>query len=114
MLWGIGLLVIGISPSLIYIYISTIIIGIGQAFEGLARVVIIQNQVPNNMLGKVFSISSSFNYTSDTLSLGFISAILAIISTSSAFWGGGGLILLIGLLGFSSLKERVGKIKKSI
>ena len=64
------------------------------------------------MLGKVFSISSSINYTSDTLSLGFISSILAIFSTSSVFWGGGGIILIIGLMGFSSLRKRNELIEK--
>jgi MFS family permease len=105
-LWGSGLLLIGLSPSIFVIYIATIAIGIGQATEGLGRIVIIQEQVPSNMLGKVFSISSSINYTSDTLSLGVISSILAIFSTSSVFWGGGGMILIIGLMGFSSLRKR--------
>ena len=36
-------------------------------------------------------------------SLGIISSILAILSTSSVFWAGGGIILTIGLIGFSSL-----------
>ncbi|MFJ8511928.1 MFS transporter [Lysinibacillus xylanilyticus] len=111
-LWGSGLLLIGLSPSIFVIYIATIIIGIGQASEGLGRIVIIQEQVPCNMLGKVFSISSSINYTSDTLSLGVISSILAIFSTSSVFWGGGGIILIIGLIGFSSLRKRNELIKK--
>ena len=111
-LWGSGLLLIGLSPSIFVIYIATIIIGIGQASEGLGRIVIIQEHVPCNMLGKVFSISSSINYTSDTLSLGVISSILAIFSTSSVFWGGGGIILIIGLIGFSSLRKRNELIKK--
>jgi len=111
-LWGSGLLLIGLSPSIFVIYIATIIIGIGQSSEGLGRIVILQEQVPSNMLGKVFSISSSINYTSDTLSLGFISSILAIFSTSSVFWGGGGIILIIGLMGFSSLRKRNELIEK--
>ncbi|MFE3574886.1 MFS transporter [Lysinibacillus sp. NPDC059133] len=111
-LWGSGLLLIGLSPSIFVIYIATIIIGIGQASEGLGRIVILQEKVPSNMLGKVFSISSSINYTSDTLSLGVISSILAIFSTSSVFWGGGGIILIIGLMGFSSLIKRNELTKK--
>ncbi|MDM5247281.1 MFS transporter [Lysinibacillus sp. G4S2] len=104
-LWGSGLLLIGLSPSIFVIYIATIIIGIGQASEGLGRIIIIQEQVPGNMLGKVFSISSSINYTSDTLSLGVISSILAIFTTSSVFLGGGGIILIIGLMGFMFFKK---------
>lgn len=111
-LWGIGLLVIGLSPSIFVIYMATILIGIGQANEGLARIVIIQEEVPSNMLGKMFSISSSINYTSDTLSLGAISSVLAFFSTASVFGFGGGAILIIGLLGFSSLRQRHTIIKK--
>ncbi len=111
-LWGSGLLMIGLSPSIFMIYIATILIGIGQASEGLGRIVIIQKEVPNNMLGKVFSISSSINYTSDTVSLGIISSILAILSTSSVFWAGGGIILAIGLIGFGSMGKGNGLLKK--
>lgn len=105
-LWGTGLLAIGIYPSITIIYVATILIGIGQASEGLARVVILQNQVPRNILGKVFSISSSLNYTSDTLSLGAISGILAIFSTAIVFSGGGVAILLTGIIGAITLKTK--------
>ncbi|AMW98900.1 MFS transporter [Rummeliibacillus stabekisii] len=105
-LWGSGLLVIGLSPSIFMIYLATILIGVGQASEGLGRIVLIQKQVPNNMLGKVFSISSSINYTSDTVSLGIMSSVLAILSTTSVFWAGGGIILTMGLIGFSSLRKQ--------
>lgn len=109
-LWGGGLLAIGVYPSITIIYIATVLIGIGQASEGLSRIIILQDQVPGNMLGKVFSISSSLNYTSDTLSLGAISGVLAVFSTAVVFSGGGAAILLTGIVGALTLKRRSQKI----
>lgn len=105
LLWGGGILLIGMFPSMNFIYLATILIGVGQASEGLARVVILQSQVPSNMLGKVFSTSSSLNYASDTVSLGAISSILAIFTTASVFTGGGVIIFGVGLLGMLFLKQ---------
>ncbi len=104
-LWGVGLVVLGLFPSIQMIYFCTILIGVGQASQGLTRVVILQEQVPRNMLGKVFSTSSSINYASDTLSLGTISSILALLSTAASFLSGGIIILIIGMLGTMILKR---------
>lgn len=57
------------------------------------------------MLGKMFSISSSINYTSDTLSLMVIGSVLPLLSTTSIFLVGGGVIVLIGLMGINSLRN---------
>ncbi|WP_347553173.1 hypothetical protein ABFG93_21625 (plasmid) [Pseudalkalibacillus hwajinpoensis] len=54
-LWGLGLLMIGTPPTMSVIYIATTLIGMDQASEGLSRVVILQEKVPANILGKVFS-----------------------------------------------------------
>jgi DHA3 family macrolide efflux protein-like MFS transporter len=111
-LWGIGLVTIGVTSSINVIYVATILVGMGQACEGLASTVIFQNQVPKYMLGKVFSISSSLNYTSDTVSLGLVSTILTLFTTATVFFGGGLIIVLTGVIGTLSLKERYKKIKK--
>lgn len=108
-LWGLGLVVIGIFPSITIIYIAMVLIGIGQASEGLARIIILQDQVPSNMLGKIFSMSSTINYLSDTISLGAISSVLGVFATSSIFSGGGCIILVIGLAGMVSLKNHSNK-----
>ena len=108
-LWGLGLLVIGIFPSITIIYIAMVLIGIGQASEGLARIIILQDQVPSNMLGKIFSMSSTINYLSDTISLGAISSVLGVFATSSIFSGGGCIILVIGMAGMVSLKNHSNK-----
>ncbi|MFC0524948.1 MFS transporter [Pontibacillus salicampi] len=98
-LWGIGLLIIGMFPSMSIIYLAAILIGLGQASEGLSRVVLLQDQVPAHMLGKVFSTSSSLNYACDTISLGAFSSVLGLFSTAMLFSSGGALLLLIGVLG---------------
>lgn len=104
-LWGLGLVLIGIFPSITIIYIAMVLIGIGQASEGLARIIILQEQVPSNMLGKIFSMSSTINYLSDTISLGAISSLLGLFATTSIFSGGGCIILVIGVAGIVSLKN---------
>lgn len=105
LLWGVGLIIIGLFPSMFTIYIATVLIGIGQSSEGLSRLVIIQKEVPKEILGKVFSISSSVNYTSDTISLAVISSILILLSTSNIFFLSGSLIFLTGLSGFKYFKK---------
>jgi len=97
--WGLGLLMIGTIPKMYIIYVAAILIGVGQASEGLSRVIILQEQVPSNILGKVFSTSSSLNYASDTVSLGAISSILGIFATATLFSGGGIIIVLVGVIG---------------
>lgn len=97
LLWGSGLLFIGLSPTLFTIYVATILIGIGQASEGVSRLIIFQKEVPSTLLGKVFSTSSSINYASDTCSLAVISSVLLVLATSNVF-------ILSGLcIGLSSI-----------
>ncbi|MFJ7747503.1 MFS transporter [Peribacillus sp. NPDC097295] len=110
-LWGIGLVSIGVFPSMTVIYIGMVLIGIGQASEGLARTIILQDQIPGNMIGKIFSLSSTINYLCDTFSLGAISSVMAFMTTAVLFSGSGGLILAIGVIGTLSLKNNIKKEK---
>lgn len=104
-LWGAGLLLIGLSPNLLTIYVATVCIGIGQASEGLSRLLIFQKDVPHLLLGKVFSISSSINYVSDTFSLAAISSILIVLTTSNLFLLSGIGIMMSSVFGTIYLKK---------
>lgn len=104
-LWGAGLLLIGLSPNLLTIYVATVCIGIGQASEGLSRLLIFQKDIPHLLLGKVFSISSSINYVSDTFSLAVISSILIVLTTSNLFLLSGIGIMMSSIFGTIYLKK---------
>lgn len=98
-IWGTGLLIIGAFPNTIILYIAAVLVGIGQSMEGLTRSIAIQTKTPNHLMGKVFSLSSTSNYAADTLSLGFISLIIPLISLGGVFFSGGIIIALLSFIG---------------
>nr|WP_226953588.1 MFS transporter [Staphylococcus sp. GDX8P66P] len=100
-IWGAGLLIIGVFPHTIILYLAAILVGIGQSVEGLTRSIAIQTKTPKHLMGKVFSLSSTSNYAADTLSLGFISLIIPLISLGGVFLSGG---IIISLLSFVGIK----------
>ena len=99
-MWGIGLITIGLSQSsIVSIYAAIILIGIGQSAQGLTRILIIQEKVPPEKLGKVFSTSSTMNYMSDTCSLSIISPIMGLMSVASIFFTGGLSLFILAIGG---------------
>ncbi|HEA6287319.1 TPA: MFS transporter [Staphylococcus aureus] len=105
LVWGIGLSIINVFPSLEILYIGATLVGLGQSIEGLTRSVAIQIKTPNHLMGKVFSISSTSNYAADTLSLGLISLIIPLLSLSNIFISGGAIISMLSLSGLKFFKK---------
>lgn len=105
LVWGIGLSIINVFPSVAILYIGATLVGLGQSIEGLTRSVAIQIKTPNHLMGKVFSISSTSNYAADTLSLGLISLIIPLLSLSNIFISGGAIISMLSLSGLKFLRS---------
>lgn len=105
LVWGIGLSIINVFPSVAILYIGATLLGLGQSIEGLTRSVAIQIKTPNHLMGKVFSISSTSNYAADTLSLGLISIIIPLLSLSNIFILGGVIISILSLAGLKFVKK---------
>ncbi len=52
LVWGIGLSIINVFPSVAILYIGATLLGLGQSIEGLTRSVAIQIKTPNHLMGK--------------------------------------------------------------
>jgi MFS transporter, DHA3 family, macrolide efflux protein len=104
-LWGMGLLMIGMFPHLLVIMFASLLLGIGQAAQGLTRVILFQETLPEHLLGKVFSTSSSLSYASDSSSLLLVPALVAIVPISGLFSGGGAILILLAILARLKLKK---------
>ncbi|WP_436962687.1 MFS transporter [Staphylococcus shinii] len=98
-IWGAWLLIIGMFPHTLVLYVAAILVGVGQSVEGLTRSIAIQTKTPNHLMGKVFSLSSTSNYAADTLSLGFISLVIPLITLGGVFTSGGIIITLLSFIG---------------
>lgn len=98
-IWEVGLLIIGMFPHTLVLYVAAILVGVGQSVEGLTRSIAIQTKTPNHLMGKVFSLSSTSNYAADTLSLGVISLVIPLITLGGVFTSGGVIIALLSFIG---------------
>lgn len=105
-IWGIGLFIIDISPNVLFIYLASILIGIGQSIEGLTRSIAIQTRTPPHLMGKVFSLSSTSNYAADTLSIGIIGILTPIISLGLIFSSGGIIVSLLSFIGIKFISAK--------
>ncbi|MFD2829660.1 MFS transporter [Corticicoccus populi] len=108
-IWGTGLLIIGLSPNLILIYAAAILLGTGQAAQGLTRVTIFQEKLPEHLLGKVFSTSGSLSYASDSLSLLLIPLLMTVSPLSALFSTGGILLISFAVTGRYKIKKSEAK-----
>ncbi|PEE03530.1 MFS transporter [Bacillus pseudomycoides] len=105
-LWGVGLLTVGVfQNSIVFLYVASILIGIGQSMQGLTRILIIQENVPPDKLGKVFSTSSTLSYTSDSVSLAIISPILGVLTATIAFNLGGSILVVLAIIGYLKMRR---------
>ncbi|CAM3866991.1 MFS transporter [Mesobacillus thioparans] len=109
--WGLGLSIIGFAPhtNLLFIYFAAASIGIGQAAQGLTRLLIIQENVPSEKLGTIYSTSSTMNYVSDTVSMAVISPIISFIGIFSIFSTGGIGLMLFAVFGLIFYKKGMTK-----
>lgn len=105
--WGVGLVIIGLAPHLLFVYAAAVLLGIGQAAQGVTRVIIFQEKLPENLLGKVFSTSGSLSYASDSMSLLLIPAFMAVTPISGLFALGGLFLISFSVIG----KYKAGKFQ---
>ncbi|WLR48359.1 hypothetical protein LC065_03690 [Halobacillus litoralis] len=68
-IWGSGIAYYGFFYGVGHFFIGCIIVGIGMPVASLARVFIIQSDVPEEKMGRAFSTNAVLLYASNTLSL---------------------------------------------
>jgi DHA3 family macrolide efflux protein-like MFS transporter len=106
MIWGIGLILDGITFSLIYwaesVEMAMVIIclhGIGIPFIMISRTSIIQIHTPNQYHGRLFSVVHLGVVGTTAISAGFVGIITSIISVKILFFGIGIGAALCGVIG---------------
>lgn len=80
-IWGTGIAYYGFFYGVGHFFIGCILVGIGMPVASLARIFIIQSDVPEEKMGRAFSTNAVLLYASNTLSLmlyGFLSAYIPI------------------------------------
>ncbi len=103
LVWGIGLSIINVFPSVAILYIGATLLGLGQSIEGLTRSICYLKC--HYFDGEKHFISIISNYAADTLSLGLISLIIPLLSLSNIFISGGAIISMLSLAGLKFVKS---------
>lgn len=96
--WGIGIFCLGFVGNLPLFYAAVFIVGLGLPLSGLSRVFLLQKLVPQEKLGRGFSLNAVILYFSNTVSLAFFGWLSTFVSIPYLFIGSGLLMMLISLL----------------
>lgn len=98
--WGIGILGVGFAVNLPLFYSAVFIVGLGLPLSGLSRIYLLQRLIPQEKLGRGFSLNAVMLYLSNTVSLAFFGWLSTFISIQYIFIGSGLLMLVTSLLFF--------------
>lgn len=99
-LWGTSILVIGISSSFYIAVIFAIILGIAESLNDIPMVLMIQKQVPNDKIGKVFSMWSTVAFVGESGSNVLAGAVIGMIGAIYGTVFAGVILVTTGILGF--------------
>ncbi|GAF65175.1 putative MFS transporter [Bacillus sp. TS-2] len=111
MIWGIGILVIGVIPEVPFVLVGIVLAAMGLPVSGLARIFLLQKYVPEAMLGRGFSVNAVILYFSNILSLalfGFLSSYLTIETLFVVC--GSAMVIFCMLYLFNEFRKKVGVI----
>lgn len=103
-LWGLGIIGVGIVQSGVLIAVFIILVGCGMPIASLSRVFMLQNRVPDAMRGRAFSFSAVLLYFSNTVSLALFGGISHLIDVRMLFVASGIGIVLIACVYALSVK----------
>lgn len=88
------------------------LLGIAFVVLEICMVTLIQENVPDNMLGRVFSLWNIMGCGGDAISYIYIAGVLSIFSVGGAFILGGSVLLLGSLVGLFLKKRGFGRVEE--
>jgi DHA3 family macrolide efflux protein-like MFS transporter len=94
LVWGVGILTLGIARHPSAIFLGIVLVGAGMPLSGLSRVYLLQALVPEEMLGRGFSLSAMLLYLANVASLAVYGALAAYVPLPLLSIGSGGLMIL--------------------
>jgi DHA3 family macrolide efflux protein-like MFS transporter len=109
-LWGASTIAIGMSSWFMMAVIFAIILGFAESLNDIPMVLMIQKQVPDDKLGKVFSMWSTVAFVGESSSNIFAGAVIAGIGAIYGMAFAGFALILTGIFGYVMI-EYVYKYK---
>lgn len=107
LIWGIGILLLGIAYTIPFYFIGILVAGIGLPISGLARVYLLQKHLPIEKLGRGFSFNAFLLYLSNAVSLGVFGYISSFLSTRFLFILCGTMMICCSVIYLASLTRKV-------
>ncbi|WP_164669845.1 MFS transporter [Virgibacillus doumboii] len=111
-IWGVGITYYGIFYEIEHFFIGAILVGIGLPISSLARVYLIQENVPENKLGRAFSSNAFLLYLSNTISLILYGALVSFIPIQWLMIGSGIMILIISISSLTVFSMKHAKFSR--
>lgn len=96
--WGVGIFCLGFAGNLSFFYAAIFVVGLGLPLSGLSRVFLLQSLVPEEKLGRGFSLNAVLLYFSNTMSLAFFGWLSTFVKVTYIFVSAGSIMVLISLL----------------
>lgn len=84
-IWALGIVYVGVTFSIVNLFIGAVIVAIGLPITGLTRVYILQKYVPTDKLGRGFSFNAVLLYLSNTISLSLFGLLSTFLSVQTLF-----------------------------
>lgn len=105
-IWGLGILALGFADRLPIFFASVLIAGLGQPLAGLSRVSLLQQFVPEDKMGRGFSVNATLLYLANVISL-WIFGLLAEQVPIPALMAANGILMILTSLVYLYLTRKV-------
>lgn len=110
LIWGGGILFLGSVEQPPLLFVGAAIVGVGMPLAGLSRVYLLQQLVPEEMMGRGFSFNAMLLYLANVISLGVFAFLSTLIPLPKLFLASGTLIVAAGASYLYRLRKAPGVI----
>lgn len=111
---GLDFVIFGLSSHLYISLLLMVLLGVAFVLLEICMVTLIQENVPDNMLGRVFSLWNVMGSAGDAISYIYIAGVLSIFSVGGAFIVGGAILLVGYAVGMCVKSKGFGDDKMSV
>jgi MFS family permease len=107
LIFGVATIATGLAPVLLALFIAQAVAAVGNGLDNTASDTLIQQSVPQRLLGRTFGLTHTGVYVGSTLAHAGGGLLLGIMSPRAIFIFGGAGSLAVGLLGLMMLPREV-------
>ncbi|MCP3026541.1 MFS transporter [Halobacillus sp. A5] len=98
LIWGTGIFYYGIFFNVPHFFIGCAIVGIGLPLAGLTRIYILQSLIPEEKMGRAFSLNAVLLYLANTISLAVYGTLASFLSIQYLMIGSGSVMVLVSMI----------------